>query len=206
MQRRIEKIIEILNRKYKVKLWKENPFKVLVTTVISQRTKDEVTRKASKKLFSVASTPEKILKLSEKRIAELIYPSGFYKEKAKRIKQICKILLKKYKGKVPATREELLKLPGVGWKTADVILCYGFGKEVIPVDVHVSVVSRRLNLTKSKNLEKIREDLHEAIPRKYRRIVNHLFVEFGKEICQTRLPLCYKCPIVKLCPYEDKNI
>ncbi|MHA1743518.1 MAG: endonuclease III domain-containing protein [Candidatus Heimdallarchaeota archaeon] len=205
-QKTIEKIIGILNKLYRVEGWKSNPFKILISTVLSQRTKDEVTREASRKLFKVANTPEKILKLSEKRIAELIYPVGFYEQKAKRIKQICKILLEKYKGKVPDSREELMKLPGVGGKTADVVLCYGFGEDVIPVDVHVAVISRRLNLTKSKNPDKIREDLHETMPKKYRRIFNHLMVEFGKDICRTRNPLCYKCPIVKLCPYKSKNM
>jgi endonuclease-3 len=207
MQREtIQKIIVSLNKVYRVEVWKSSPFKVLITTVLSQRTKDEVTRKASQQLLKVANTPEKILKLSEKKIAKLIYPVGFYRQKAKRIKQICKILLKKYKGKVPRAREELMQLPGVGGKTADVVLCCTFGKAVIPVDVHVAVISRRLHLTKSKDPEKIRKDLHRQIAEKNRRIVNHLFVEFGKEICQTRLPLCYRCPIVKLCPYESKNL
>jgi endonuclease-3 len=178
----------------------------LITTVLSHRTKDQTTRKASEQLFKAANTPEKILRLSEKKIAKLIYPVGFYNQKAKRVKKICKILLDKYKGKVPATREELMQLPGVGGKTADVVLCYAFGREVVPVDIHVAVISRRLQLTKNKNPEKIREDLHRQIPEKYRRLVNHLFVEFGKEICRTRLPLCYKCTIVKLCSYENKNL
>jgi len=207
MQRNtIEKIIVCLNKVYRVEKWKSNPFKVLITTVLSHRTKDQTTRKASQQLFKAADTPEKILKLSEKKIAKLIYPVGFYEQKAKRIKQICKILLEKYGSKVPAKREELMQLPGVGGKTADVVLCYAFSQDVIPVDVHVAVISRRLHLTKNKNPEKIREDLHRQIPEKYRRIVNHLFVEFGKDICQTRLPLCYKCPIVKFCPYESKNL
>jgi endonuclease-3 len=207
MQRKtIEKIITRLNKVYRVEEWKANPFKVLITTVLSQRTKDQTTRKASQQLFKVANTPEKILKLSEKRIAKLIYPVGFYKQKARRIKQICKILLEKYKGKVPATREELMKLPGVGCKTADVILCYSYGQPVIPIDVHCAVIANRLGLTKSKDPEKIREDLHKQIPEKLRRIVNHLFVEFGKDVCRTRFPLCYKCPIVKFCPYKLKNL
>ena len=206
MDRRIEKIIEILNERYRIEFWKEEPFKALVETVLSQRTRDENTEKAASQLFRVADTPKGILKLDQRKIEKLIHPSGFYRQKAKRIKQISKIILEKYKGKVPKTREELMELPGVGGKTADIVLCYAFGKKVIPVDVHVAVVSRRLGFTKNKNPEKIREDLHELIHEKNRRIINYLFVEFGKEICQTRKPLCYKCPIVKLCPYEPKNI
>jgi endonuclease-3 len=202
----IQKIIQILQKKYKIEPWEENPFKILISTILSQRTKDEVTREASKRLFKVASSPEKILKLSEKEIAKLIYPVGFYRQKAKKIKKLCKILLEKYNGKVPSTREELLKLPGVGFKTADVVLCCSFGQAIIPIDVHVAVISRRLGLTKNKDTEKIREDLHRKIPKKSRRIVNLLFVEFGKDICRTARPRCYVCPILKRCPYKNKNL
>jgi endonuclease-3 len=199
--RKVERIISILNKKYKIKHWHDDPFKVLISCIISQRTKDEVTRKASSRLLKVANNPEKILKLSEKQIEELIYPAGFYRQKAKRIKKICKILIEKYKGKVPDSREELLKLPGVGLKTADVVLSYGYGKPVIAVDTHVFHVARRLGLTKSNNLEKIREDLHKQIPEKYRLILNLLFVEFGKEICRTIKPKCEVCPIKKFCEH-----
>jgi len=199
--RKVERIISILNKKYKIKPWRDDPFKVLISCIISQRTKDEVTRKASSRLLKVANNPKKILKLSEKQIEELIYPAGFYRQKAKRIKKICKILIEKYKGKVPDSREELLKLPGVGLKTADVVLSYGYGKPVIAVDTHVFHVARRLGLTKSNNLEKIREDLHRQIPEKYRLILNLLFVEFGKEICRTIKPKCEVCPIKKFCEH-----
>jgi endonuclease-3 len=202
----IQKIIQILQRKYKIEPWKENPFKILISTILSQRTKDEITRGAAKRLFKIANTPEKILRLSEKEIAKLIYPVGFYRQKAKKIKKLCKILLEKYNGKVPSTREELLKLPGVGFKTADVVLCCSFGQAIIPIDVHVAIISRRLGLTKNKDTEKIREDLHRKIPKKSRRIVNLLFVEFGKDICRTAKPRCYICPILKFCPYENKNL
>lgn len=202
----ITKIIKILQKKYKVKVWKTNPFEILISTVLSQRTRDEVTIEASKRLFRIANTPEKILKLSEKQIIKLIYPVGFYRQKAKRIRKICKILLEKYDGKVPNSREELLELPGVGFKTADVVLCYAFDQTMIPVDVHVAVISQRLGFTRNKNPEKIRQDLHKKIPEKSRRIINIIFVEFGKDICITAKPKCYICPIVKLCPYKYKNL
>lgn len=202
----IEKIIEILQERYRIKIWRENPFKVLIATVLSQRTKDEVTRTASKKLFSIASSPKRILKLSEREIESLIKPVGFYKQKAKRIKEISRILLEKYKGKVPASREKLLELPGVGGKTADVVLCYAFGKDVIPVDTHVATISRRLGLTKAKEPEKIREDLHRIVPKKFRRIFNLLLVEFGKDVCQTRKPKCEACPISKYCKFYTSRV
>jgi endonuclease-3 len=199
--RKVGKIISILNKKYKIKPWRDNPFKVLISCILSQKTKDEVTRGASEKLFKVANTPEKILKLSEKKIESLIYPVGFYRQKAKRIKKVCKFLIQKYKGKVPNSREELLKLPGVGFKTADVVLSYGYGKPVIAIDTHVFHVARRLGLTKSNDPEKIRGELHKIIPEKFRLIVNLLFVEFGKEICRTIKPRCETCPIKKFCEY-----
>lgn len=195
-----EKIIKILLRKYKIKIWKEEPFKILIATILSQRTKDEITREAAKRLFKLADTPDKILKLSEKEIEKLIKPVGFYRQKAKRIREIAEIILKKYKGKIPDSREELLKLPGVGFKTADVVLCYGFKKDVVPVDTHVATIARRLKLTNSKDPEKIREDLHEKIPEKNRRIFNLLMVEFGKDICKAVKPKCEICPIKNFCP------
>jgi len=203
---RIEKIIKILNKMYKIKVWKGKPFDVLIGTVLSHRTKDEVSWPASEKLLKVANNPEKMSKLSEKQISKIIKSVGFYNQKAKRIRQISKILLEKYKGKVPRTREELMKLPGVGGKTADIVLSYSYGQPVIGVDVHVAVISKRLCLTKSNEPERIREDLHKLVSERLRLIVNSLFVEFGKEICQTRVPKCYMCPVVKLCPYEPKNL
>lgn len=199
----VEKIIRILNKKYKVKLWKEKPFKLLIGTILSQRTRDEKTSQAWKKLFSRANTPEKILRLSEKEIQSLIKDVGFYRQKAKRIKKISRIILEEYKGKVPSSREELLKLPGVGPKTADVVLSYSFGKPVIAVDTHVATISKRLGWTKSNDPEKIREDLHKIVPKKYRLIINSLFVEFGKDICRAR-PKCFVCPIVKFCKFVRK--
>ena len=196
----IKKIIKILLRKYKVKEWKASPFEILISTIISQRTKDEITREASKRLFKVARTPEKILKLKEEEIAKLIKPAGFYNQKAKRIKEIAKILVEKYKGKIPNKRSELLKLPGVGFKTADVVLCYGFKKHVIPVDTHVATVAKRLGLTNSSDPEKIRKALHEKIPKKYRRIFNLLVVEFGKDVCRKLRPRCEVCAIKQYCP------
>ena len=201
MKQKAEKVIKKLRKIYKIKIWKDNPFKVLIACILSQRTKDEITRKATQKLFSKASTPEKILKLKEKEIEELIYPVGFYREKAKRIKKICKILLKQYKGKVPSQREELLKLPGVGSKTADVVLAYGFGKPVVAVDTHVFHIARRLGLSKGKTPEEVRNDLNRIVPKKLKRLVNLLFVEFGKEICRTNKPKCEICPVKQFCEY-----
>jgi endonuclease-3 len=201
MGKRVEKILKILKSKYRIKPRKEDPFTTLIACILSQRTKDETTEEAAKRLFSVARKPEEILNLSTKKIEKLIYPVGFYRQKAKRIKELCKILLKRYEGKVPKTREELLMLPGVGLKTADVVLSYGYGEDVVAVDTHVAVISRRLGLTKSEDPEKIREDLHRLIPPKLRRSVNILFVEFGKDVCRTFKPKCSVCPLKNYCRY-----
>jgi len=202
----VEKIIDILKKRYPYKHKTSNPCRSLITTILSQRTRDETTAGAAERLFAVAKTPKEMVKLSEKKIARLIYPVGFYEQKAKNIKKASRILLEKYSGKVPSDRELLMELPGVGGKTADCVLCFAFDRDVVPVDVHVAVIAQRLGLTKQKDPEKIRNDLDKIIPNNLKKVVNHLFVEFGKEICQTRLPKCYICPIGKLCPYEKKNL
>lgn len=206
MVRKIEKIIRILNRKYKIRPRREDPFKLLIACILSQRTRDETTEKATKRLFKIARRPEDFLRLSVKRIEKLIYPVGFYRQKARRIKELCKILLKRYEGKVPRKREDLLSLPGVGFKTADVVLSYGYGEPVIAIDTHVAVISRRLGLAKSEDPEKIREELHKLVPIKLRKVVNWLFVEFGKDVCKTAKPMCRSCPIKMYCKYYKEKV
>jgi endonuclease-3 len=201
----IQTIIRKLNKLYGIQPHRSKPFETLIGVVLSHRTKDDVGVPASRRLFAVADSPEKMLKLSEKEIAKIIYPVGFYNQKAKRIRQICKMILEEFGGKVPKTREELMKLPGVGGKSADIVLLFSFGEYVIPVDTHVAVISRRWHLTENKDPEKIREDLHKIFKGKRRVIVNNLLVEFGKEYCTARYPKCKICPVLKLCPYENKN-
>jgi len=206
MEKRIESIVEILRKRYRIKPWREEPFRVLIGVVLSHRTKDEVNHPANERLFARAKDLEGFLRLSEKEIAKIIYPVGFYNQKAKRIKQICRILKDEYNGKVPKTREELMKLPGVGGKSADIVLLFSFGEHVIPVDTHVSVISRRWHLTESENPERIREDLHKIFKGKKRMEINNLLVEFGKEFCTAMFPKCRICPVLRLCPYESKNL
>jgi endonuclease-3 len=203
-QKTIITIVKVLNKLYGFRIKKENPFKVLVGVILSQRTKDEVSFPANDRLFKKAKNLDGVLKLSEKEIEKIIYPVGFYKTKAKRIKQICKILKEKYRGRVPRTREELMKFSGVGGKSADIVLSYAYGEPVIACDVHVIWISNQLGWTKSKNPEKVREDLHRIIPLKYRQTLNDILVQFGKEICRTGRPKCYICPIKKYCPSAEK--
>ncbi len=197
-----QKILNILEKRYDY--WekkKDDPFRVLIRTVLSQRTKDEVTDKAAERLFSKADTPDKLLSLSVREIENLIKPVGFYKVKARRIKEISKILIEKYNGKVPISRDEMLLLPGVGKKTVDCVLAFSFNKPMIAVDVHVAIISRRLGITNSNDYDQIQEDLFKITPKNKRKLVNFLLVEFGKEICRTQKPKCEICPVREWCKY-----
>lgn len=186
--------------------WREDPFKVLISCVLSQRTREENTERASKALFSIASTPEEILKMSEEEIAKIIKPVGFPKQKAKNILKICRILVENYGGKVPADKEILKSLPGVGEKTANVTLCYGFGIPCIPVDTHVNRISRRLGLVSwDAKLEEVGPTLEKIFKRKDWRLINLGMVQFGREICLPRNPRCEICPLNKICPYPKRG-
>jgi len=213
-EEKIKLVIDFLKRKYGKNIKHRlsyDKFQLLIGTLLSQRTRDENTVLASRRLFSVAKTPEDILKIPEKELEKLIKPAGFYRQKAKKIKKICKILIDKYNSKVPHTREELLSLPGIGFKTADVVLTYGFGKPTIPVDVHVEVCSKRLGLVdKRAKYEEIRKNLEKLVPEKERFLINLGFVQFGKEICRTYRPKCKECELNKICVHfnrlSSKNI
>jgi len=180
---------------------KHTPFTTLISCILSLRTKDEVTAQASTRLLKKYDTPEKILTLSEKQIESLIYPVGFYRTKAKRIKEISKTLIEKYLGKVPEDFDELLKLKGVGGKTAAIVMVYGHKIDsFIPVDIHVHVIANRLGWIKSKNPDETMEKLMKIVPKKYWYELNDLFVTFGQHICITISPWCSRCPIEKFCP------
>jgi endonuclease-3 len=178
---------------------KEDPFKTLITCLLSLRTQDKNTAKTSQALFKVADTPRKILKLPRKKLEKLIFSSGYYKNKAKTIKHVSKILLEKYKGKVPSTREKLLEIKGIGPKTANIVLCFAYKQNFIPVDTHVHVISNRLGWVRTKSAEKTEPELEKIVPKKYWQELNTIFVLFGQKVCQTQSPLCSKCPVKKLC-------
>jgi endonuclease-3 len=179
----------------------DTPFVTLISCLLSLRTKDEVTAQASRRLLKKYNTPETLVQLSEQQIASLIYPVGFYKTKAKRIKEIAKILIEKYEGKVPKNFGELLQLKGVGKKTASIVMVYGHKiDDFIPVDVHVHVIANRLGWVKSKNPDETMEKLMKIVPKRYWYDLNNLFVSFGQNICKTISPWCSKCPIESHCP------
>lgn len=177
-----------------------DPFKVLISTMISLRTKDEVTLPAAGRLFSRAETPEQLRRLSEKEIAELIYPAGFYKTKAGNIKKTADILCREYGGSVPDSEESLLALPGVGRKTANLVLNLGFGIDAICVDTHVHRISNRLGLVSTKTPEETEQGLMKVLPKKYWIEINELLVKFGQQICTPQSPRCSRCTLVEMCP------
>lgn len=176
------------------------PYTVLISTLISLRTKDDVTLAASERLFSLADNPEKMLSLSEEEIEKAIYPAGFYKRKAQNIKEISKTLIEKYDGKVPSTQEELLALPGVGIKTANLTLNLGFNIDAICVDCHVHQIANRIGWIDTKTPEESVDALESIMPRRFWIPLNELLVAYGQNICLSISPLCSECPICKECP------
>jgi endonuclease-3 len=182
----------------------DDPFQVLIGTVLSQRTKDAKTISASNKLFSKYGTVKRLASANPKTVGNLIKESGFYKTKAKRIIKISQILLNKHRGRVPKTMQELISLPGVGRKTANIVLLYAFGEqEHIPVDTHVHKVSNRLGLVRTKTPEKTEFALMKIVPKKHWGEVNELFVQHGQQICKSP-PKCCICPIKKYCIYYKR--
>ena len=177
----------------------EDPFKVLLATILSARTKDEVTSKAAEKLYSKVKSFNDLYKLSIKEIEELIYPVGFYKTKARHLKLLPKIIKKEFNNKIPDTVEELIKLPGVGRKTANLVVAVGFHKPAICVDVHVNRLFNRLGYVNTKTPFKTEMELRKKLPLKYWEKINKLFVAFGQNICRPVSPYCSKCCIRKYC-------
>ncbi|MDY6904267.1 MAG: endonuclease III [Thermodesulfobacteriota bacterium] len=177
-----------------------DPYNILVSTLLSLRTKDEVTYKASERLLKKAGTPEKMVALTDKTIEKLIYPVGFYHTKAKRLKEVSRILLDQYGGKVPDTLDALLALPGVGRKTANLVLIEGFGKAAICVDTHVHRVSNRIGLVTTKTPEQTEFALQKTLPKAHWKTYNELLVMFGQTICVPISPFCSQCPVQAQCP------
>lgn len=181
------------------KFHSSDPFRVLITTVLSQRTRDEVTERASEKLFSKYGTASALAHADVKDIEELIREVGFYRIKAPRVKEIARIINNDFKGKVPDSMDALLSLPGVGRKTANCVLAYGFGKDAIAVDTHVHRISNRLGLVSTRKPEETEAKLYEVLPKKHWRHINELLVRFGQDICRPVAPKCGACLLADLC-------
>ena len=178
----------------------QDPFSVLISTVISLRTKDDVTLNASRRLLSKAPDADSMLKLSEDEIAKLIFPAGFYRRKAVQIKNIAETLVTEYQGKVPCDASLLMKLPGVGIKTANLTLNLGFGIDAICVDCHVHQISNRLGWIETKTPEESEKVLQTIMPRRFWIPLNELLVSYGQEVCTSVSPKCSLCPENARCP------
>lgn len=176
-----------------------DPFRILISCLLSLRTKDEVTGGASARLFRLADTPATMLQLRERTIARLIYPVGFYRTKAKVIRGVCRSLIEEYEGRVPDDIDELLKLKGVGRKTANLVVSVGYGKPGICVDTHVHRISNRWGYVKTRTPEETEQALRRKLPRRYWIVFNDLLVSFGQNVCKPISPLCSRCPVERYC-------
>ncbi|MBH0199897.1 MAG: endonuclease III [Nitrospira sp.] len=178
-----------------------DPFLILISCLLSLRTKDKTTDEASHRLFALARTPAAMLKLPLKKIERAIYPVGFYRTKAKSIHQICDRLLDAYGGTVPDSIDELVTLPGVGRKTANLVVTVGYGKPGICVDIHVHRISNRWGYIKTKTPEESEQALRDTLPKRYWITFNDLLVPYGQNLCQPVSPFCSRCKLTDYCDH-----
>jgi len=183
-----------------------DPFAILISTLLSLRTKDEVTADATDRLFRLASTPQEMLALPEKEMIEAIYPVGFYRNKARTIHEACRVLIERFDSRVPDTIEELLTIKGVGRKTANLVVGLGYGKPSICVDTHVHRISNRLGYVQTSTPDQTEMALREKLPRRYWIPINTLMVAFGRKTCRPVSPLCSTCPIRTYCDRRGVTI
>jgi len=207
---RMMRITALLEERYSSNLRhggeRPDPFKTLIGCVLSQRTRDRNAEKAAEALFAVAETPEDILNLGEDRLRRLIRCSGYYNQKSSFIIGICEALIREFDGRVPDERAHLLSLPGVGYKTADIVLSHAFNRPVIAVDIHVETVAKRLGLVdKDANPEAVKKVLEGYVPAEKRRFVDSAFLRLGKEYCRSRAPRCQECFLKNLCKYPRQE-
>jgi endonuclease III len=205
LDERVDLIMEHLQQQYDLRVFEDgDPYRVLIRTILSQRTRDDNTDRASAQLFSKYHSINEIAEADPTLLEPLIRPAGFYHVKAQRIVEVSRKLLDKFKGQVPDDMKNLLELPGVGRKTANCVLVYGFQKPAIPVDVHVHRISNRLGLVNTKNPEETEAELEKIVPREYWIELNDLMVQFGQTICRPQSPRHEECPLQELCDYYMK--
>ena len=179
----------------------EDPFEVLISTMLSAQTRDPVTAAASARLFSVARTPRTMAKLTEMQIEKLIYPVSFYRHKATHVRDTCRILVERFRGRVPATMEELLMLPGVGRKTANLVLILSFKSlKNICVDTHVHRISNRLGWVRTRTPEETEQALYKSTSARWWPYINLYLVTWGQNVCRPVYPRCGACLIREHCP------
>ena len=208
MKPNISKIMSILEKHFNFKerttlnrmRTKPDPFKILISCLLSLRTQDKNTERASSKLFAVATTPQEITALPVDELEQLIFSSGHYKKKARSLQHVSNVLIKDFNSKVPDNKEDLLLIKGIGPKTANIVLAFAFDKLVLPIDTHCHRIPNRLGWIQTKTPEKTEKALEKILPKKHWKEFNGVFVLFGKTICQPISPWCSKCPIEKYCP------
>ncbi|MDM8524486.1 endonuclease III [Desulfococcaceae bacterium HSG8] len=208
IRERADSISEILRSRYpdvRTQLSHRNPFELLVATILSAQCTDKQVNSVTENLFSHLPGPDDFANASLETIEQLIRSTGYFHNKAKYIKSCSEIIIKEYKGNVPETLDELLKLPGIGRKTANVILGAAFGIPGMVVDTHVKRISRRIGLTGNNDPEKIEYDLMKLVPRKDWNDFSLWLVYFGRDICKARKPACASCPLCHLCNFSDKE-
>jgi endonuclease III len=197
---RIDKVMDSLRQLFDLRVFEDcDPYRVLIRTILSQRTRDENTDRASAQLFSKYHNMKEIASSNPQDLEPLIRPAGFYHVKARRIVEVSEMLLDEFKGEVPDNIEMLLELPGVGRKTANCVLVYAFHVPAIPVDVHVHRISNRLGLVKTENPYNTEMELEKMVPQEYWIELNDLMVQFGQTICRPISPLHEDCPLNDIC-------
>ncbi|WP_216844786.1 endonuclease III [Rhodanobacter sp. L36] len=182
------------------------PFELLVAVVLSAQATDVGVNKATRKLYPVANTPKAILKLGEEKLKRYISSIGLYNAKAKNVIALCRLLIDEHGGEVPNSREELEALPGVGRKTANVVLNTAFGEATIAVDTHIFRVSNRTGLAPGKDVRVVEDKLEKVVPAEFKQDAHHWLILHGRYVCKARKPDCPQCVIRDLCPYKDKTV
>lgn len=195
-----------MNPEPKTELEFTNPFTLLVAVVLSAQATDKGVNKATPALFKVADTPQKMMALGEENIRNYIKTIGLFNAKAKNVYLLAKMLVEEYGGEVPQNRDELVKLPGVGRKTANVVLNCVFGQPTMAVDTHIFRVSNRIGLAKAKDPLQTELQLLKSVPKEYLFHAHHWLILHGRYTCVARKPKCYECVIVDLCEFKDKNL
>ncbi|KXS50066.1 MAG: endonuclease III [Halanaerobium sp.] len=205
---KVEELVEIFSKHYPepgTALEHNSSFELLIATILSAQTTDVQVNKVTKELFKEYNTPKAVLKLSQKELEEKINSIGLYRNKTKYILKTCRMLIDDFGGEVPSTRKELLKLAGVGRKTANVVLANAFYKAAFPVDTHVFRVSERLGLSSGKNVNQTEKELTKLIPKKYWIDFHHWLIDHGRAICKAQNPDCENCFASHICRYYQNN-
>lgn len=200
----MSRVLTKLARRYEIDRFRTthgpDPFRILIGCVISLRTKDEVTYPATERLFRRAGTPREMARLRPATIGKLIFPAGFYRRKGEQIREISRMLIRRFSGKVPGDIDALLELPGVGRKTANLVVTLGFGKPGICVDVHVHRITNRLGWVLTRQPDDTEQALREILPPRFWIPINETLVRHGQQVCKPVSPICSACPVAGDCP------